>query len=45
MSDTDPATKRDVEEIVGRVVGEIASNMMQLIAGQFDVVNKRFERT
>jgi hypothetical protein len=38
------ATKRDVEEIVGRVVGEIVSEAMQLIAEQFVTVHRLFEK-
>jgi chromosome segregation ATPase len=38
------ATKQDVEEIVGRVVGEILSDALQLIAGQFEQVNGRLAR-
>jgi septal ring factor EnvC (AmiA/AmiB activator) len=43
-----PATKQDVEEIVGRVVGEIVSDAMQTISDHMDVkfaeVDRRFEQ-
>lgn len=39
----DYATKQDVEEIVGRVVGEIVGDALQLIADRFDKVDKRFD--
>ncbi|HET7059969.1 MAG TPA: hypothetical protein VFH99_01465 [Candidatus Saccharimonadales bacterium] len=43
-----PATKQDVEEIVGRVVGEIVSDAMQTLSNHMDVkfaeVDKRFDR-
>ena len=32
--------KQDIEEIVGRVVGEIVSTALQLIANQFDEIHK-----
>jgi len=38
------ATKKDVEEIVGRVVGELISEAMQLISAEFSKVYARFER-
>ena len=31
--------KQDIEEIVGRVVGEIVGAALQLIANQFDAIN------
>jgi hypothetical protein len=34
------ATKHDVEEIIGRVVGEIVGAALQLIAYQFDEIHK-----
>jgi archaellum component FlaC len=37
-----PATRRDVEEIVGRVVGEIVGDALQMIANRFDQVDARF---
>jgi len=37
-----PATKADVEEIVGRVVGEIIGDAMQLISERFDRIDQRF---
>lgn len=36
MSKNDPATKGNVEEIVGRVVGEIVGEALQLISDRFD---------
>lgn len=41
MSKSEPATKQDVEEIVGRVVGEIVGSALQLISDQFDGQNKQ----
>jgi archaellum component FlaC len=38
------ATKQDVEEIVGRVVGEIVSDALHLISERFDRVDERFEQ-
>lgn len=38
--DDSPATKKDVEEIVGRVVGEIVTDALQLIDKRFDTVEK-----
>ena len=35
-----PATKKDVEEIVGRVVGEIVGDALQLISERFDQQEK-----
>ncbi len=32
--------RRDIEDIVGRVVGEIVGAALQLIAGQFDEMNR-----
>jgi archaellum component FlaC len=39
-----PATKQDVEEIVGRVVGEIIGDALQMITARFDQVDERFEQ-
>lgn len=39
-----PATKQDVEEIVGRVVGEIVGDALQLISERFNKVDERFDR-
>lgn len=44
MNSTDVATKKDVGEIVGRVVGEIARDIMQLVSDRFDDSDKRIER-
>ena len=38
------ATKHDVEEIVGRVVGEIVGDALQMISERFDQVDERFDR-
>ena len=38
------ATKSDVEEIVGRVVGELLNNALQLISERFDKVEARLDR-
>lgn len=43
MANSEPATKRDVEEIIGRVVGEIAGEAMQLISKRFDKVEAHLE--
>lgn len=48
MTASPPATKRDVEEIVGRVVGEIVGDAMQVISDHMDKkfaeIDKRFDR-
>ncbi|HTB49067.1 MAG TPA: hypothetical protein VK712_03220 [Verrucomicrobiae bacterium] len=38
------ATKKDVEEIVGRVVGELISEAIRLISVEFNKVYVRFEQ-
>jgi hypothetical protein len=38
------ATKQDVEEIVGRVVGQIVGDALQLISERFDRLEGRMER-
>ena len=38
------ATKKDVEEIVGRVVGELLNEALQLISLRFKEVDKRFDQ-
>lgn len=38
------ATRDDVEEIVGRVVGEIIGDALQMISERFDRVDERFDR-
>lgn len=43
MSKSEPASKDDVEEIVGRVVGEIVSDALQLISERFDNQDTRFD--
>lgn len=43
MTSSPPATKQDVEEIVGRVVGEIVGDALQLIANQFGAMNKKMD--
>lgn len=43
-STDDPITKKDVEEIVGRVVGDIMNDALQMIAGRFDKVDQRFDQ-
>ena len=37
------ATRDDVEEIVGRVVGEIIGDALQLISGRFDKVERKLD--
>lgn len=48
MTASPPATKQDVEEIVGRMVGEIVGDAMQTISDHMDKkfaeVDKRFDR-
>lgn len=37
-------TRKDVEGIVGRIVGDIVSDALQRIAARFDQMDKRFDR-
>ena len=45
MTTSSPATKQDVEEIVGRVVGEIVGDALQMISERFDQLENKLDET